>query len=230
MRGVEYNENGWARDRVLTAEILRALGSTPGEDLIYAISVQAHGHYPDGDNMPDISAEFDEASLTRDLVLQEMDTFLGELTGALERYGRPVVLVMFGDHLPGLDSRRATCATAICNETQYVIWSNFGLEAPDRDIAAYQLSAYVQSLLGMDSGTFTKLHQQLAGTAGYLRSLELLQYDFLYGDLEAFAASTPTNPRSSEWAPCPCAARKSRKARSASPCTAAASRSSAACT
>ena len=27
----------------LTAEILKALGSTPGEDFIYAISVQAHG-------------------------------------------------------------------------------------------------------------------------------------------------------------------------------------------
>ncbi len=195
MRGVEYNENGWARDKVLTAEILRALGSTPGEDLIYAISVQAHGHYPDGDNMPDISAEFDEASFEYYLSqIQEMDTFLGELTGALERYGRPVVLVMFGDHLPGLGFKEGDLRDGDLYETQYVIWSNFGLEAPDRDIAAYQLSAYVQSLLGMDSGTFTKLHQQLAGTAGYLRSLELLQYDFLYGDLEAFGGVDPYEP------------------------------------
>ena len=39
-----------------------------------------------------------------------------------------------------------------------------------------------------------KLHQQLAGTAGYLRSLELLQYDFLYGDLEAFGGVDPYEP------------------------------------
>ena len=36
----------WAKDGVLTEQILDALNSTEGSDYIYTISVQGHGKYP----------------------------------------------------------------------------------------------------------------------------------------------------------------------------------------
>jgi hypothetical protein len=45
MSDAEYNPLGWARDKVLTTEIMKALFSTEGQDFVYAISVQAHGKY-----------------------------------------------------------------------------------------------------------------------------------------------------------------------------------------
>lgn len=47
MNNVEYNPLGWAKDRVLTAEILKALNAKEAPDFIYTISVQPHGKYPD---------------------------------------------------------------------------------------------------------------------------------------------------------------------------------------
>ena len=44
-------------------------------------------------------------------------------------------------------------------QTEYVIWSNFELEKQDKDLEAYQLSAYVMSLLELYNGILTKYHQ-----------------------------------------------------------------------
>ena len=47
MQAPEKNLLGWAKDSVLTDEILGALKATPECDLVFAVSVQAHGRYPD---------------------------------------------------------------------------------------------------------------------------------------------------------------------------------------
>ena len=46
MQNVEQNPLDWAKDAVLTQEILKALDSTEGQDFVFAISVQGHGKYP----------------------------------------------------------------------------------------------------------------------------------------------------------------------------------------
>ena len=46
MHNVELNPMGWAKDKVLIEEILKALKSTKEQDFIYSISVQGHGKYP----------------------------------------------------------------------------------------------------------------------------------------------------------------------------------------
>jgi phosphoglycerol transferase MdoB-like AlkP superfamily enzyme len=46
MDNVEYNPLGWAKDNVLTTEILKALKAKDTRDFIYTISVQPHGKYP----------------------------------------------------------------------------------------------------------------------------------------------------------------------------------------
>ena len=52
MTDVTYNPLGWARDAVLTHEIRTCLDSTPGQDFVFAVSVQPHGKYPDDTAAP----------------------------------------------------------------------------------------------------------------------------------------------------------------------------------
>ena len=48
MNDLEYTPLGWAKDGVLTEEIIKALDSTVDQqDFIYTISVQGHGDYPE---------------------------------------------------------------------------------------------------------------------------------------------------------------------------------------
>ena len=46
MNQLEYNPLDWAKDSALTGEILKALQSTAGKDLVFTVSVQPHGKYP----------------------------------------------------------------------------------------------------------------------------------------------------------------------------------------
>ena len=72
-----------------------------------------------------------------------------------------------------------------------MIWSNFDLPKEDRDLEAYQLSARVLELLGMENGILTKLHQNYSGNSRYEETLELLEYDLLYGEREAYKGEIP---------------------------------------
>lgn len=47
MNNIEYNPIGWAKDKVLTTEILKTLETTETSDFIFTISVQPHGKYPE---------------------------------------------------------------------------------------------------------------------------------------------------------------------------------------
>ena len=47
MNNVSYNQLGWAKDTALTPAIMDCLDSTQGCDFVFAVSVQAHGRYPD---------------------------------------------------------------------------------------------------------------------------------------------------------------------------------------
>lgn len=47
MNEVEYNPAGWAKDKMLTTEIMKALKAEETKDFIFTISVQPHGKYPE---------------------------------------------------------------------------------------------------------------------------------------------------------------------------------------
>ena len=46
MRNVEFNELGWAKDKVLIDEIMEAIHYSDEPDFVYTIAVQSHGDYP----------------------------------------------------------------------------------------------------------------------------------------------------------------------------------------
>jgi hypothetical protein len=66
-----------------------------------------------------------------------MDIFVGDLIKSLEAYDEDVVLVLYGDHLPSLDIKEKELKNGDLYETQYIVWSNFGLDMPDKDIELF---------------------------------------------------------------------------------------------
>ncbi len=202
MTYVETNELGWAKDFVLTPQIEKALNSTEGRDFIYTISVQAHGKYPtdapESQRPISVSGLEEEADVYRwEYYLEqihETDAFIGALINALTEYDEPTVVVLFGDHLPSLDLSEEDLVNGDLFQTEYVIWSNFDLEAEDQDLSAYQLTAHVLDLMDIHSGLLTVLHQTQSDDADYQENLELLEYDMLYGNMEAYDGVNPYSP------------------------------------
>ncbi len=202
MQDVEYNSLGWAKDAVLTDQILNALRCTESSDLILTISVQGHGKYKKDEN-PLYTAVSDsvEESVLDALTyyvgqLAEMDLFLRELTDALSALGEDTVLVVYGDHLPSLGLTASDFAEGDMYQTDYVIWTNCGLQYEDRDLAAYQLAA--QALLGTEisTGYVFRLHQAMLteGVEDYGHELQLIEYDILDGKHYAYGGDNPYTP------------------------------------
>lgn len=191
---------GWAKDKMLTAQIKKALDSTEGADYIFTISVQGHGDYPT--TMPEgfipgitVSGFFDEEEQVQFEYyvnqIHEMDTFIGELTNMLSRRNEETVLVMYGDHLPTFNFTNDTMENGDIYQTEYFIWSNYGLEKEDIDLQAYQLSAAVFDRLGISEGYIMKFHQAKHNDADYLKKLKVLEYDILYGDKQIYGGKVP---------------------------------------
>ena len=62
-RRPEYNKREWAKDSILTDEILSLITATEERDFVFAVSVQAHGKYPT-DYVPVDGAYMSPAALT----------------------------------------------------------------------------------------------------------------------------------------------------------------------
>ena len=202
MDGIERTPTGWAKDKILTNEIKKALDSTEGMDYVFTVSVQGHGDYPsdytDGEgsqikvsNFPVVSEEQSFEYYVNQL--KEMDDFVGELINMLSERDEKTVVVFYGDHLPPFDFTEDMLSNKDKYQTQYVIWDNFGMEKQDEDIQAYQLSANVLAQIGISEGNVMKFHQkrQQMLDADYLKNLKILEYDILYGNRDIYGGESP---------------------------------------
>ena len=202
MNNVVKTPKNWAKDALLTENILDALNSTEGQDYIYTISVQGHGKYPDTKVLEDpaikVTKAPDEATKWKYEYyvnqVYEMDIFLKELTDALENYDEDVVLVVYGDHLPALEMTEDNIKTGELYQTQYVIWSNFGMKKKDKDVPAYDISSYLLGRLGISVGLMTKFHQDYSGSKDYMKKFKELSYDMLYGKYYIYGGKSPFKP------------------------------------
>lgn len=193
---------GWAKDEILTSQIVNALSSTEGQDFVYAISVQAHGSYPEEALLE--NPAIDILALPEELKdsyygllyfihqLNEVDAFLSGLISALENYDEEVVLVLYGDHLPSFPFTDTLMTSGSVYCTEYVIWSNrTGTDIVKKDLEAYALSAHVLDLYDIHEGLFTRFHQTQTESESYLEDMELLAYDVLYGNYESYEGQLP---------------------------------------
>ena len=201
MQNIERTPLNWAKDAVLTPEILNILDSTLNQDYVYAISVQGHGSYPDSELLdnPAISISLSE-DLSKDLYypllyyvnqIYEMDQFIKTLTDELSKRDEKTILVMYGDHLPSFPIDETNLANENLFQTEYIIWSNYTMEQVDQDLEAYQLAASVFDQLDIHEGLITKLHQTQKNSDIYLDELQVLIYDMLYGNMDCFGGVNP---------------------------------------
>ena len=198
----EFTPMSWAKDKFLTQEIIDTLKSTKEQDYIYTISVQGHGSYPTEPmyENPVIKVSGVDNEGQRNAIeyyaneIHEMDQFVKELVTALDELGEDTVLVMYGDHLPGLGFSDDELVNGSQYQTTYVIWDNIGLEKKDETLEAFQLSSEVMSRLNITTGVINQYHQKYRGTEEYLSGLQNLEYDILYGRKSVYGGINPYDP------------------------------------
>ena len=202
MQDMKYNALGWAKDGELTGEVLRALESTEARDMVMCISVESHGKY--ADTYEPAEGDVEVLSLPETIplapfqnfvnILPATDEFLKDLIHTLARFEEPTVVVAYGDHLPAMEFENHMLTTGSIYASRYVIWNNYGKKFEAPDLQAYRLGANLMKQLGFTGGVITKYHQANdPGETGeeYLDKLEMLQYDMLYGEMEAYEGASP---------------------------------------
>lgn len=150
MCDVTRNPLGWANDMVLKDEILSALDMTSSPDVVFAVSVQGHGKYPeepldvsggsftkDSKVLSYVGTDFRVFGIADETIthqfeyyasqIHEMDLFVGELLEALTERGEPYVAVFYGDHLPALPIDESYLKNGDLYETEYAVASNIPL-------------------------------------------------------------------------------------------------------
>lgn len=196
MNDIEVNPLGWAKDSCLTGEIQKVLESTDGTDFVYTVSVQPHGQYPtepiDDTQTITITSGFDgdEAKICGYEYyinqLHQTDRFVGELVDAMKNYDEDVIIVFYGDHLPGLGITPEDLSYGNVQTTEYVIWANYDMPVEHKNIYAYELASTLFEKLGITDGLLTKYHLAHkdieTDSEEFEAGLRLLEYDMLYGD------------------------------------------------
>ena len=203
MPKVEKTPKNWAKDFILTSQIIQAMDSTEDRpDLVFTVSVQGHGKYPSTpvlenpaitvEACPDEDYHYGLEYFVNQI--HEMDQFVRELVTALENRGEKTVLVLYGDHLPALNLKDEYMGSGSIYNTTYVIWDNIGLEKQDMDLAAYQISSEVMKRLGVMNGNMNRYHQFERENPDYLAGMHTLQYDTLYGEQYFYRGESPYKP------------------------------------
>lgn len=189
MDGYDLTPMGWPEDEILQSIIRDVMDSTQGKDFIYTVTVQTHGKYIElPEEMEAVitveGARDEHEKLTMEYfltLLVDVDKLVGALVEEYSQYDEDVMIVFFGDHLPGLELTDDVLSTQNIYATEYVIWTNYELPKEDKDLEAYQLGAYALKQNNIDIGTMVRFHQTQMDKENYRENLEILEYDMLYG-------------------------------------------------
>lgn len=188
-----FNETGWAHDALLTDEILYLLRKTPEPDLVFAVSVQGHGKYPD-EYLPQDTDVRVVSGIQEETVLahfnyfinqlREMDDFIQELYQAVMALEEDTVLLLYGDHLPNIARDEGISLSTGLQQTEYILISNY--ETPVSPLggerATYELFPLVLETIGNRKGIMNRFHRAYRNDPEFLSLLATLEYDILYGE------------------------------------------------
>lgn len=156
-------------DDYLFEQIIKAYENRPqGQPwFCHTVTFQNHGGYGFEADFGDIEVEGELEELDhrniRNYVnmLKLSDDALRELIGYFDGQQEPTVIVVWGDHAPGISQFGMKLPDSPEQQMTYyntpiLIYSNFGLDASalPKQISAHRLGACVLSLLGMDSDAY----------------------------------------------------------------------------
>ena len=120
-----------------------------------------------------------------------MDLFIRDLVLELEKFDEPVILAMYGDHIPAIDLTAEDLENGNLYGTEYVIWSNFDMPKEEEDLHTYQLTAYIMDMIDMEVGTVFTYQLNHRNSETYLQDLKTLGYDMLYGKYYIYGGENP---------------------------------------
>ena len=176
----------------------------------FTVSIQNHGPYDAGYMYGEIPKNYlttpgialsikgDYAITNYTRGLQDADASLGLLTGYLNSIERPVVLVFFGDHLPGLGSNFSAYKElgypigydggldekSNIFKGRYLIWVNRAalekwpeyenIRTQPRRMSASFLGVYVMECLGLETNAYEKL-------VGHMQEILPVYHSLFYG-------------------------------------------------
>lgn len=156
-------------DDYLFDEIIRAFKDKPENEpwFCYAITYQNHGGYGFESNLNEIQIRGelanDEHRNARNFInmVKLSDTALRKLIAYFDGVEEPTMIIVFGDHAPGiaqfgLELPTSTPQRMRYQETPVLIYSNYGLDTSilPRKIPSYRLGAYVLRLVGIDCDAY----------------------------------------------------------------------------
>ena len=113
-----------------------------------------------------------------------MDEWVKEFLDKMSKFKEKTVVVMYGDHLPAIDNLTEDNIPKDRSlyQTDYVIWSNYSMPVIKQDLNCYQIGSELLNRLNIHNGTLVTYHQKHKKSKDYLKNLQALQYDILYGD------------------------------------------------
>ena len=192
MYDLDRTPNNWARDSVLPEVILDCLHDSDQKDFIYTITVQSHGRYPEDQVLAEedkvIKVTNTGGSAPTEAVeyyvnqIHEVDEMIADLIEGLSEIDEPVLLVLFGDHLPALGFEKEEILQPSLYQTEYVIWDNYEAGIPDGDIQSESISTLLLDEMQIQTGIIPAFHRAYDGTKKYSDTLKLFEYDMLYGE------------------------------------------------
>ncbi|MEY8337941.1 LTA synthase family protein [Lachnospiraceae bacterium 62-35] len=145
---------------------------------VFNVTVQNHGGYwedtiPDNNiRLLDFSQEYPQVEKYLSLV-KESDKALEKLIEYFENVEEPTVIVMFGDHQPGLpDSFYEEISEKPITEWRlddwqkkyrvpYFIWANYDIQDKEEDISANYLYTQVLDVMGMPKDKYAQFLEEL---------------------------------------------------------------------
>lgn len=179
---------GWAKDSVLIDEICNIITSTENPDLIFGVSVQGHGNYPNNE------LENKEIYITNDYnkdnknsleyyinQVYEMDQFVGDLIEAVNNLNEPTIIAFYGDHFPAVGIDTSEVCINTLKSTPYLIWDNIGLSKTQEDLNAYELTSLILDKTSLTTTTLSSLHNSDLDSETKKEYLNQLEYDLIYG-------------------------------------------------
>lgn len=194
MTNVEYTPVGWPKDNGLTKYITQEIENKDGKpSFIFTVSTEGHGRYPTKDMQNsnyDISiakstlpkSDQNQILFYANLVYN-MDKFVGDLVKEINKLKKPTVLVLYGDHLPALNVITEKKSNIDKFASIFTIVNNFGVpkKSVPSDFQAYQLSTLTLDTAGQNLGPMNLIHKYLKNDKEYMKKLEMVQYDILFG-------------------------------------------------
>ena len=195
MNGLEYTALNWPKDYILTNYMKKALDSTEGKDFITTVSVQGHSSYPTekiDENYPcKVTGDIDEKYKNQIYYyceqVREMDEFIKQFDDMLlqrkKETGEDTIVLYYGDHMPKLDYLYDGEEYLNRYESPYTYFATFDISKEENAITdAFQAGTELLKLGGVEYGPIEKLHAYLRNDKDYLKKVQLVEYDILFGE------------------------------------------------